>query len=340
MERNYSIDLIKFFAILSVLVIHIFPKDNQIGLFILDNVSRFAVPFFFTASGYFFGKKMKNNRDSKRAFTRYIIKLLKLYLCWLFFYIVIDVLMTSIGTGNPRRELKEYINHFTFPDLVYYGKGTSGYQLWFLTALIWSFVILFVFYKFKKINHLLLISLLLNIIGLFGQSYSVFYAFPISTRDSLFIGLFYTTLGFFFAFNERLKRSIGKSVKIQLIIIFCLLTIQVSEGYLLEKVLSAAHGEYFLSTIILTFVLFCFALNNNNLGKNLFITEIDGRSLGIYVVHVFYIEIYDLILSHLNMTNHADSLLIKLFKLLIIFSISYLTYDFLQFLKRRLGKKK
>lgn len=340
MERNYAIDLIKFFAILSVLVIHVFPRDNQIGLFILDNFSRFAVPFFFTASGYFFGKKMNNTRDSTRAFTRYIIKLVKLYLCWLFFYMVIDVLMISIGTGNSTRELKEYINHFTFPDLFYYGKGTSGYQLWFLTALIWSFVILFVFYKCKKINLLLLMSLLLNLIGLFGQSYSVFYTLAITTRDSLFIGLFYTTLGFFFAFNESLKRTIGKSVSIQLLIIFCLFTIQVSEGYLLEKVLSGAHGEYFLSTIFLTFVLFCFALNNNHLGKNLFITEIGGRSLGIYVVHVFYIEIYDLILSYLNMTNLANSLLIKLFKLLIIFSISYLTYDFLQFLKRRLAKKK
>lgn len=335
MERNYAIDFIKFFAILSVLVIHVFPRDSQMGLFILDNFSRFAVPFFFTASGYFFGKKMNNTRDSIRAFTRSIIKLLKLYLCWLFFYMVIDVLMISLGNGNPTRELEVYIHHFTFLDLVYYGKGTSGYQLWFLTALIWSFVILFVFYKVKKIKLLLLISILLNLIGLFGQSYSVFYALPMITRDSLFIGLFYTTLGFFFAFNESLKRTIGKSVKIQLLIIFCLFTIQVFEGYILEKVLLSAHGEYFLTTIFLTFVLFCFALNNHHLGKSLFITEIGGRSLGIYVVHVFYIEIYDLILSHLHMADLANSLIIKLFKLLIIFSISYLSYDFLQFLKRR-----
>ncbi|WP_430871731.1 acyltransferase family protein, partial [Escherichia coli] len=57
MQRNYAIDFIKFFAILAVVIIHTFPSNDQLGYFVLDNLSRFAVPFFFVASGYLFSLK-------------------------------------------------------------------------------------------------------------------------------------------------------------------------------------------------------------------------------------------------------------------------------------------
>ncbi|MED3987409.1 acyltransferase [Peribacillus simplex] len=338
MERNNAIDFIKFFAIFSVVVIHVFPRDSQIGLFILDNVSRFAVPFFFTASGYLFGKKMIHTRDSIDYFKRYIIKILKLYLCWLFFYMMYDVLILYKVASDAPKEFEQYINQFSFLDLIYYGTGTSGYQLWFLTALIWSVIILFVFLKLKKVKFLLIISLILNLLGLFGQSYSMFYDFPLSTRDALFIGLFYTTLGFFFAYNKFFEKSKSITNKTYLLLIFIFFTVQVVEGYLLDKVLSGSHGEYFISTIFLTVFLFLFALNNKTLGKDLFITKVGGRALGIYIVHVVFINIFDLILSAVKMKQISDNLFLKLFETLLIISMSYISYDLLQYFKERLSK--
>lgn len=87
MERNYAIDFIKFFAILAVVIIHTFPSDHQLGYFIFDNFSRFAVPFFFASSGYLFGLKVINNPKSVVYFKRYLMKILKIYVCWLMFYI-------------------------------------------------------------------------------------------------------------------------------------------------------------------------------------------------------------------------------------------------------------
>ncbi|MFC0273403.1 acyltransferase [Metabacillus herbersteinensis] len=338
MERNNAIDFIKFFAIFAVLVIHIFPRDNQIGLFILDNFSRFAVPFFFTASGYFFGKKIIHTKDSIDYFKRYIVRITKLYVCWLFFYMMYDVLIIYKVAADAPNEFEQYFNHFSFLDLIYYGRGTSGYQLWFLPALIWSVIILFGFFKFKKVRLLLIASLILNLIGLFGQSYSVFYDFPLSTRDALFIGLFYTTLGFFFAFNKIFKKAKAITAKTYLLLIFIFAAIQAAEGYLLDKVLSGGYGEYFLSTIFLTSFLFLFVLNNNTLGKGLFITKIGGRALGIYIVHVFFINIFDIILLELDMDDISDNLFLKLFKTLIIFTMSYIAYDLLQYLKRCLNR--
>ncbi len=109
-----QLTLLNFFAIFSVVVIHVFPRDSQIGLFILDNVSRFAVPFFFTASGYLFGKKMIHTRDSIDYFKRYIIKILKLYLCWLFFYMMYDVLILYKVATDALKDLRNTLINFHF----------------------------------------------------------------------------------------------------------------------------------------------------------------------------------------------------------------------------------
>ncbi|MDQ0218776.1 acyltransferase [Peribacillus cavernae] len=340
MERNYAIDFIKFFAIFAVVVIHTIPKDSLIGLFVLDNFSRFAVPFFFVASGYLFGLKIIDNKESLAYFKKYVIKILKIYVCWLVFYTIYDVLIIYKNGSGVQRELMKYFDEFTLLNLLYYGEGTSGYHLWFLTSLIWSIITLYVFFRIKKINILFIVSLVLNLIGLFGQSYSMFYKLPISsTRDTLFFGLFYTALGFFFAFNLKWNKPRQINNKTYLYLFFFFSLLQVMEGYILDKVFSGSHGEYFLSTIFLTAFLFFFALNNKLLGKGLLITKIGGDALGIYIVHVFFIDIVDLTLNSLGLNFISENLLWKLFETLIVFIISYIAYSFLQYLKHGLMRK-
>src|SRR5574342_709618 len=127
MERNYAIDFIKFFAILAVLVIHTFPSDNQLGYFILDNFARFAVPFFFAASGYLFGLKVINNPKSLAYFKKYTIKILKIYVTWFVFYMAYDVLKILLNAGNVPSELTKYIDGLTPLNLFYYVQGTTCY---------------------------------------------------------------------------------------------------------------------------------------------------------------------------------------------------------------------
>jgi fucose 4-O-acetylase-like acetyltransferase len=74
------------------------------------------------------------------------------------------------------------------------------------------------------------------------------------------------------------------------------------------------------------------------LGKDLFITKVGGRALGIYIVHVVFIDSFDLIISTLRMDHIADNLFLKLFETLLIITMSYISYDLLQYFKRRLSK--
>ncbi|WP_462410314.1 acyltransferase [Neobacillus sp. Marseille-QA0830] len=336
MQRNYAIDFIKFFAIVAVVLIHTFPADHELGFFFIDNFTRFAVPYFFVASGYLFAIKVKDNPNSWAYFKRYIFKILKIYVCWLLFYFAYDLVRMYLENGgNMRNELSKYRENLTFRNLVYYGEGTSGYQLWFVIALVWSIAILYLFFRLKKIGLLLVLSLIMNLVGLFGQSYSYFYELPVdSTRDALYIGLLYTTMGFWFASYQKARSYSNRAYFLW----FCLFAVlQGVEGYWLEKVLSAKHGEYFVSTIFLTVFLFIFTLNHPQLGKGLSVSKIGAKSLGIYTIHVFFIDMVDLWFNDLGEGDATHSVFWNLMDAFLVFTVSYLVYGLLQRAKRSTG---
>ncbi|WP_158553577.1 acyltransferase [Peribacillus saganii] len=337
MERNYAIDLVKFFAIFAVVVIHTFPADHEIGYFSLDNLSRFAVPFFFAASGYLFGSKIQNSSRQQQYLSKYMMKILKLYIYWFLFYFLYDILMMYFD-GHFQAEWNKYREEFTLLNLVYYGRGTSGYQLWFLPALMWSVLAIFTFYRLKIIHFLFVSSLTLNIIGVFGQSYSVFYQLEVeTTRDALFFGLFYTTLGFMFAIG--IQKVSQLSLKIILLLLIAFSFLQLGESYLIDKILEGSHGEYFISTIFLTTALFLLVMKCVHLGKGWLITKIGGRSLGIYVIHVFFINLVTIARESLGLNHLIDNLLWNISIAIFIFLVSYIAYQLLQNAEQTIQQK-
>ncbi|MCM3719361.1 acyltransferase [Fictibacillus phosphorivorans] len=338
MERIYSIDFIKFFAITAVVIIHIFPLDGFTGYFIIDNIARFAVPFFFAASGYFFAQKMIQKDAAFLYLKTYVIKLMKIYIVWLIFYAIYDVLIILLKGNHIQRNLIKYFDEFTFANVLYYGKGTSGYQLWFLTALIWCTIILYIFIRYNRVTLLFILSLLFNVLGVFGQAYINFFEFPFSnTRDALFFGLFYTTLGAIFAFNVHLKKIRKISGFTYLFLALIYIVIQVMEGYLLDKVLDGSHGEYYFSTILVTAFLFYFALNHKKIGKGIWITKVGGNALGIYIIHVFFLDLINNLLKYLDIKQMlSENLFWNIFYTILIFILSYYTYQSLQIVKKEM----
>ncbi|MES9738815.1 hypothetical protein ABWK46_15995, partial [Peribacillus frigoritolerans] len=55
-------------------------------------------------------------------------------------------------------------------------------------------------------------------------------------------------------------------------------------------------------------------------------------------VHVVFIDIFDLIISALRLDHISDNLFLKLFETLLIVTMSYISYDLLQYFKRRLSE--
>jgi surface polysaccharide O-acyltransferase-like enzyme len=286
------------------------------------------VPFFFAASGFLFSLKVNDNSDHFSYFKKYVTKILKIYVSWLIFYFTYDIVRLLITNQD---ELSKYFDGLTALNLLYYGQGTSGYQLWFVISLVWSIAIVYLFFRLKRVKLLLIIAFCLNLLGLFGQSYSIFDELPVSTtRAALYVSLFYTTMGFLLASVQTWRKYNGRIY----FYLFCLFTIlQVLEGYLLEKGLDAKHGEYFLSTIFLTLFLFLFALSNPPLGKSLFITKIGANSLGIYAIHVFFIDMIDIFFERIGLEQGTHNLLLNLVDAFLVFTLSYSTYKLIQSVK-------
>ncbi|MBS4197603.1 acyltransferase family protein [Lederbergia citri] len=341
-DRIHSIDFMKGISIFIVVYFHTMLFDgnqiNRLNIWLLL-FPRFVIPFFFIASGFFLGINIKKRLNYTKYFKGYILKLVKVFVVWYFIYLIYDCVVNLLLAIHMGLEIKSEIARYflSIPKLgvLYYGMGNTSYHLWFLTALIWSMIILFLFIKLKKLHLLLVISLLLNIIGLFGQTYSGIFHLPLDTRDALFFGLFYTTLGCYIAFNfEKVKQLIAKVKAKTIIYLFILATIlQAAESVITRIWLDGTKGGmgYYLSTIPLTVFLFLLLIKNKNFGHQSIISWIGKNAIGIYVAHMGFISIFNLALQFFDIEWLRKSLLFNFFLALVILILSY--YFFVFFMK-------
>src|SRR5436190_1499320 len=86
-EKNNTIESIRFIAAFAVILIHCFQTEGIIKI-IVDQWARFAVPFFFAASGYFLAGKLKE-KDEPIIYWNYLKKVLILYFAWNLIYLLI-----------------------------------------------------------------------------------------------------------------------------------------------------------------------------------------------------------------------------------------------------------
>lgn len=93
--RIESVECCRVFAIIAIIVLHTEPfrygyEDNfhhQYAFIIFNQLARFAVPFFFVISGYFWGIKVQCGLG--KAYTLLTVKrLVLLFLIWSFLYLI------------------------------------------------------------------------------------------------------------------------------------------------------------------------------------------------------------------------------------------------------------
>lgn len=280
MKRIESIDFMKFFAAFAVVLIHA-NSFMQVPLFgmtgeeidlIIESGARFAVPFFFMAGGYFLG-----NRLNWPSVKKYVGKLLKLYFFWTLFYFVFDILVLFLEKAS----LQEYLSENWSPSaILYFGNPTSAPHLWYLPAVIWSALVLFLFARANLVEFLWVMSFALNIVGILDLIPSI------PTREAAFLGLFYTTSGCLLA---RYDVRVPKKLFLLLPLLF---VSQVIEGVFFFS------GDYFFSTIFLTHLLFNLALTYPTLGAGTYLTKVGAQSASVYFLHWFYLEVTRIAIQH------------------------------------------
>lgn len=117
--RNDVVDGFRYTAFVFVVILHCLPRDGH-GLSeqLLDQACRFAVPFFFLASGYFLAMRTRSPYDEVKGI---LLRLLPPFLFWLLFYCLISGIdLSALDFAGSARLLLT---------------GGPGFHLWFLPAL-------------------------------------------------------------------------------------------------------------------------------------------------------------------------------------------------------------
>ena len=116
--------------------------------FLSKQAGRIGVGFFFIVSGYYYLKALMDGND---IFKKYFLKLLKTYIFWSIVYVPINIYSYLLEGKGVIDIIKSLLGCFFI-----FG---SYYHFWFFISLIFSVVIVTLFYKWKKLNLLGLLTI-------------------------------------------------------------------------------------------------------------------------------------------------------------------------------------
>lgn len=309
-KRNVTLDIIKVIAAFSVICIH-YMFSGEVGI-VVKAVARFAVPFFFTISGFFaYGK----NHTTMIEKAKHILKIYLLSFLLYFVYGAAREMLLGRASG-----IIEYVTTYlrveTIFNFLIYNTTISAAHLWFLPALVYCYLIFYVIKKLKISDGVLMfISLCLLAFRLLVGEVLGFFAIESNSGilpNFIFIGLP------FFSMGMLLKKNQSKLIKIPNIWPYALLF-----AGILETVLSVLffkpHIAY-LGTPLIVFALIVFAMKYGDKKYSDFIFTVSTLSTYIYVFHVAIGGTLETIIS--RVTHWGDSVLWINTKPFVVFVLS------------------
>jgi len=246
----------------------LFPKTFDIW-FIIAGLGRITVPSFFMINGYYFCKKINDNK----AIKKYLIHLLIIYTTWFIIY-----LRPFLMKGD-----KMFVLYDFRIDLIleYYIFGY--YHIWYVPALIMGVILLVLLKRTVKKDYiLLLIGLVLYISGYFIELMEgpLFYA-----RNGLFIGYPFILLGYYIHTTDFDKKI--KSSYLAVLIFITLMTLTIELSYTFER---AFYRNIYLSLPILCPCIFLFIMKHSVYKeKSTFLNYLGSMPSAIYFVHFYVI---------------------------------------------------
>lgn len=285
-KNRAALDHFRFISALLIVGIHTSPllSYSQTADFILTRIiARIAVPFFFMLTGYFLFSAGKV-RESERI-KEYLLKICKMYVIAILFYLPLNVYTGYFGENGWRGEV--------IKDIFFDG---TFYHLWYLPASIMGVLIIAILLKKVSASKAVIISLLLYIIGLGGDSYyglltqvpiiKSFYEGMLHlsayTRNGVFFAPIFLSLGAWIAqegkpLSHRLTR-----LGFYLSSIFLLV-----EGLLLHNFNIQKHDSMYVMLLPCMYFLFRYLLQMNGKSNK----KMRSISLSIYLVHPWIIVV-------------------------------------------------
>lgn len=305
-QETYSgIDYFRMIAAVLIVAIHTSPlaSFSATGDFIFTRIiARVAVPFFLVTSGFFLISRYSYNADKLRKFIK---KTALIYAAAIVIYIPINIYNGYFSEDNLLPKI--------IKDIVFDG---TLYHLWYLPAAIVGAVIAWYLVKQWAYRKAFAVTLVLYIVGLFGDSYygiaenipslNSFYhlIFQVSdyTRNGIFFAPIFFVLGGYISDNKD-KLSFKKSI----IGFTTCFSLMFAEALTLHRFELQRHDSMYV--FLLPSICFLFYFLMHFKGKNR--AQLRTISLIIYIIHPFVIVLICLFakITHLQNALVENSLI-------------------------------
>lgn len=326
-----GIDYFRFLAAMLVVAIHTSPllSYSEMGDFILTRIlARVAVPFFFLTSGFFLFSGDSSQADRWKAFVK---KTAAVYMMAILLYLPLNIYNGYFA--------QDYLLPNIIKDLFFDG---TMYHLWYLPASIFGALIGWFLVKRMGMQRAFVITTILYIIGLFGDSYygvSQQLPFLKSAYEALFQVSDYTRNGIFFApvffvmggmLADQSKRT---SLRASIPGLAASLVMLLGEGLLLHHFGLQRHDSMYLSLLPCMYFLF----NALIYWKGQRVALLRTSALIIYIIHPMVIVVVRMFAKvvHLQKVMVENSLI----HFLLVSTLSVIVAFFIAFLFGKSKKK-
>ena len=303
-KDNYElVDLLKFIFAIFIVGIHTSIMNNfesNAQWYILHLFFRMAVPFFFIASGFFYGKKCKNGKIKDNAIKQ-VKRLIVPFVFWLL--VSLPYVIISMHGENVRLIIIKVIRQ-----LIFYPWGA----LWFLSASMVAIVLSSFFIKKNKLLLAIIISIALYVIALLGNSYyflldnisilkkmmDFYIKIFITVRNGIFVGFPIFIIGVYLSTKESNIEKIGN--KKIVFFLFIGIIVHIFEiTFIRNKNYIDDHGLFF-STIYIAALLLMICIHNNIKFRRVNPILLRNLSTGIYFTHSPINKYISLINNNIN----------------------------------------
>jgi surface polysaccharide O-acyltransferase-like enzyme len=333
--RIQSVDTFRVFAILAVVGIHAFafwryPSAYEwVQLF-----NRFAVPFFFISSGYFFTQKTLAGSDPKAMALTTAKHLALIFLIWSCIYALAPAFIpknwANLSQNGLLAELGKQL-HLTLINIperpIFYLFQGPGFHLWFLPALICAQLLLAFALRFNQLETFILLAISLFIFALLAKPYSNF-GWGIHTafdaRNGPFFSTFFVAMGAWLAYKKiQPKLSLAMAV-------FALgFILQLVEAHYLHSIntsMPVPGNDYLLGTTLLGLGAMLIALALPTIGSTSKIYRFAPYVLGIYVIHILVRDFLEPIHTSLPLYSVTWTLATFIISAIIVYAMSKIPF--------------
>ncbi|MDY6857627.1 MAG: acyltransferase [Thermodesulfobacteriota bacterium] len=333
MNRIESVDIFRLIAIIGVVSGHTTPFKADILVnnetykyldVIINQILRFAMPFFFIISGYFWGVKIRRDKDIVLTSINMAKRILTIFIAWSIIYLLPINLSAffEYGVLGPIKVVYRNICYLIEHPIILLMQGTKGH-LWFLVALFFALVLSAIFVNKKRIMFLVLLSSSLYIIGVLAKAYTntpIGIEINFNTRN----GPFFSTLPFVTGYIMSGLNTHTKWLLYGSVVFFLGTFLHFIEIYtLMVAFATSPKQEYVIGTYFMGLGVSMIALSNHPALKNQLLSQFGQLTLGIYAVHLIFVDLLRPI------DKYSDSILWELSYMLLAVILSISTSFFL-----------